>query len=325
MAAPNSKTTLIDFCLRSLGAPVIEINVDDDQVDDRIDEALQFYQHYHADGIEKMFLKHKITNSELIFQAVTTGTFVEGETITGGTSGAKAIVKKVPTTSTLRYNVLVDSNTPFQASETVTGGTSGATGVISSSGGIVKGDMENGYIPINSLITQVVRVLPIRDSVSTSDMFDIRYQIHLNDLYSMGFMGSLAEYVMSMQYLDMLDAVVDSDDKPINFDRHKNQLNIFMNWNDELQVDDYVVVECYRIIDPNTYTDVYNDYFLKKYATALIKRQWGTNLLKFEGMQMPGGVTFNGRQLFDDANEEITRLEEEARLNWEQPVDFYTG
>ena len=325
MAAPNSKTTLIDFCLRSLGAPVIEINVDDDQVDDRIDEALQFYQHYHADGIEKMFLKHKVTNSELIFQAVTTGTFVEGETITGGTSGAKAIVKKVPTTSTLRYNVLVDSNTPFQASETVTGGTSGATGVISSSGGIVKGDMENGYIPINSLITQVVRVLPIRDSVSTSDMFDIRYQIHLNDLYSMGFMGSLAEYVMSMQYLDMLDAVVDSDDKPINFDRHKNQLNIFMNWNDELQVDDYVVVECYRIIDPNTYTDVYNDYFLKKYATALIKRQWGTNLLKFEGMQMPGGVTFNGRQLFDDANEEITRLEEEARLNWEQPVDFYTG
>ena len=325
MAAPNSKTTLIDFCLRSLGAPVIEINVDDDQVDDRIDEALQFYQHYHADGIEKMFLKHKITNSELIFQAVTTGTFVEGETVTGGTSGAKAIVKKVPTTSTLRYNVLVDSNTPFQASETVTGGTSGATGVISSSGGIVKGDMENGYIPINSLITQVVRVLPIRDSVSTSDMFDIRYQIHLNDLYSMGFMGSLAEYVMSMQYLDMLDAVVDSDDKPINFDRHKNRLDIFMNWNDELQVDDYVVVECYRIIDPNTYTDVYNDYFLKKYATALIKRQWGTNLLKFEGMQMPGGVTFNGRQLFDDANEEITRLEEEARLNWEQPVDFYTG
>ena len=308
MAAPNSKTTLIDFCLRSLGAPVIEINVDDDQVDDRIDEALQFYQHYHADGIEKMFLKHKVTNSELIFQAVTTGTFVEGETITGGTSGAKAIVKKVPTTSTLRYNVLVDSNTPFQASETVTGESSGATGVISSSGGIVKGDMENGYIPINSLITQVVRVLPIRDSVSTSDMFDIRYQIHLNDLYSMGFMGSLAEYVMSMQYLDMLDAVVDSDDKPINFDRHKNQLDIFMNWNDELEVDDYIVVECYRIIAPNTYTDVYNDYFLKKYATALIKRQWGTNLLKFEGMQMPGGVTFNGRQLFDDANEEITRL-----------------
>ena len=287
MAAPNSKATLVDHCLRSLGAPVIEINVDDDQIDDRIDEALQFYQNYHMDGVERVFLKHKVTNSELIFQAVTTGTFV--------------------------------------AQETITGGTSGATGVISSSGGIVKGDIENRFIPINNLVQNVVRVIPIRDSVSTSDMFDIRYQIHLNDLYSLGFMGSLAEYVMSMQYLDMLDNVVDSDEKQINFDMHKNQLDVFMNWSDEVEVDDYLVVECYRILDPDTYTDVYNDYFLKKYATALIKRQWGQNLLKFEGMVMPGGVTFNGRQLYDDANEEITRLEEEARLNWEQPVDFYTG
>ena len=325
MAAPNSKQTLIDHCLRSLGAPVIEINVDDDQVDDRIDEALQFYQNYHMDGVERVFLKHKVTNSELVFQAVTTGTFVEKEIITGGTSGATATIKSVPSNSTLRYNLLGDSNVPFQAGETVTGGTSGATGVISSSGGIVKGDIENRFIPVPSLVQNVVRVIPIRDSVSTSDMFDIRYQIHLNDLYSLGFMGSLAEYVMSMQYLDMLDNVVDSDEKQINFDMHKNQLDVFMNWSDEVEVDDYLVVECYRIIDPDTYTDVYNDYFLKRYATALIKRQWGTNLLKFEGMQMPGGVTFNGRQLFDDANEEITRLEEEARLNWEQPVDFYTG
>ena len=325
MAAPNSKATLVDHCLRSLGAPVIEINVDDDQIDDRIDEALQFYQNYHMDGVERVFLKHKVTNSELIFQAVTTGTFVEKETITGGTSGATAIIKSVPSNSTLRYNLLGDSNVPFVGGETVTGGTSGATGVISSSGGIVKGDIENRFIPVPSLVQNVVQVIPIRDSVSTSDMFDIRYQIHLNDLYSLGFMGSLAEYVMSMQYLDMLDNVIDSDEKQINFDMHKNQLDIFMSWSEEVEVDDFLVVECYRILDPDTYTDVYNDYFLKKYATALIKRQWGQNLLKFEGMQMPGGVTFNGRQLYDDANEEITRLEEEARLNWEQPVDFYTG
>ena len=325
MAAPNSKATLVDHCLRSLGAPVIEINVDDDQIDDRIDEALQFYQNYHMDGVERVFLKHKVTNSELIFQAVTTGTFVEKETITGGTSGATAIIKSVPSNSTLRYNLLGDSNVPFQAGETVTGGTSGATGVISSSGGIVKGDIENRFIPVPSLVQNVVQVIPIRDSVSTSDMFDIRYQIHLNDLYSLGFMGSLAEYVMSMQYLDMLDNVIDSDEKQVNFDMHKNQLDVFMNWSDEVEVGDFLVVECYRIIDPDTYTDVYNDYFLKRYATALIKRQWGQNLLKFEGMVMPGGVTFNGRQLYDDANEEITRLEEEARLNWEQPVDFYTG
>lgn len=325
MAAPNSKATLVDHCLRSLGAPVIEINVDDDQIDDRIDEALQFYQNYHMDGVERVFLKHKVTNSELIFQAVTTGTFVEKETITGGTSGATAIIKSVPSNSTLRYNLLGDSNVPFQAGETVTGGTSGATGVISSSGGIVKGDIENRFIPINNLVQNVVRVIPIRDSVSTSDMFDIRYQIHLNDLYSLGFMGSLAEYVMSMQYLDMLDNVIDSDEKQIGFERHKNRLNIFMDWGEEISIGDFIVVECYRIIDPDTFTDVYNDYYLKKYATALIKKQWGQNLIKFEGMQMPGGVTFNGRQIYDDAIADIEKLEEEMRLNWEDPVDFYTG
>ena len=325
MAKPNSRATFLNYCLRALGAPVIEINVDDDQADDRIDEALQFYQAYHMDAIEKIYLKHKVTNSQLIFQAVTTGTFVEGETITGGTSGAKAVVKSVPTNSTLRYNVLIDSNVPFQASETVTGGTSGATGVISSSGGIVIGDMENGYLPINDLITDVVQVLPIRDSVTSTDMFDIRYQIHLNDIYSLGFMGSLTEYVMSQQFLSLLDRVIDSDEKHINFERHMNRLTVHMDWDEEVDVDDFLVVECYRIIDPDTFTDVYNDYYLKKYATALIKKQWGQNLLKFEGMQMPGGVQFNGRQLYDDAVAELEQLTEEARLNWEQPIDFMTG
>jgi hypothetical protein len=156
-------------------------------------------------------------------------------------------------------------------------------------------------------------------------MFDIRYQIHLNDIHSVGFMGNLTDYVMSQQFLSLLDVVLDSDEKHINFDRHKNRIDIFMDWSEEVVVGDYLVVECYRIIDPDTYTAVYNDYFLKRYATALIKRQWVTILIKFEGMVMPGGVTFNGRQIFDDANEEITKLEEEARLNWEQPVDFMTG
>ena len=321
MAKPNSRQTFSDYCLRSLGAPVIEINVDEDQIDDRIDEALQFYQFYHADSIEKLYLKHKVTNSTLTLTASVAGNFQVGETITGGTSGAKAVIKTAAATK-ITYNQLDDTNVAFAANETITGDTTSATATISS---ISKGDIENGYIALNDAITDVVRVMPIRDSVSSTDMFDIRYQIHLNDIHSVGFMGNLTEYVMSRQFLSLLDVVVDSDDKQINFDRHKNRLDIFMDWDEEEDVDDYLVVECYRIIDPDTFTDVYNDYFLKRYATALIKRQWGTNLLKFEGMVMPGGVTFNGRQLFDDANEEITRLEEEARLNWEQPIDFMTG
>ena len=249
------------------------------------------------------------------------GNFQVGETITGGTSGAKAVIKTAAATK-ITYNALDDSNVVFAANETITGDTTSATATIQS---IAKGDIENGFITLTDAITDVVRVMPIRDSVSSSDMFDIRYQIHLNDLHSVGFMGNLTEYVMSQQFLSLLDLVIDSDEKHISFDRHKNQLRVDMDWNEEVDEDAFLVVECYRIIDPDTFTDVYNDYFLKRYATALIKRQWGSNLLKFEGMVMPGGVTFNGRQLFDDANEEITRLEEEARLNWEQPIDFMTG
>lgn len=321
MAKPNTKQTLIDYCLRSLGAPVIEINIDEDQIDDRIDEALQFYQHYHSDAIEKTFLKHKITNSDLTLTASVASSFQVGESVTGSTSGAKATIKSA-SGSSIKYNYLNNSNVAFQANETITGSRSSATAVISS---ITKGDIENRYIPINDLITEVVQVVPIRDNVQSNDMFDIRYQIHLNDVYNMGFMGSLAEYVMSMQYLSMLDLLLDSDEKMVNFDRHKDRLDIFMDWNEEVDANDYILIECYRIIDPDTYTDVYNDYFLKKYATALIKKQWGQNLLKFEGMTMPGGLTFNGRQLFDDAMADLERLEEEARLNWEKPVDFFTG
>jgi len=249
MAKPNSRTTFIDYCLRQLGAPVIEINVDDDQVDDRVDEALQFYQHYHADAIEKVYLKHEITSS----------------------------------------------------------------------------DITNGYIPLTDAVTDVVRILPIRDTNSSSNMFDIQYQIMLNDMYSLGFMGQILDYQMKMQHLALLDMILDSDDKHISFDRHKNQLRVDMDWSAEVVAGQYIVVECYRILDPDTYTDVYNDYYLKRYATALIKKQWGQNLLKFEGMTMPGGVQFNGRQLYEDALQDIERLEEEVRLNWEQPVDFYTG
>jgi len=249
MAVPNSRDTLIDYCLRALGAPVIEINVDDDQVSDRVDEALQFYQHYHADAIEKVFLKHQVTQT----------------------------------------------------------------------------DINNKYLTLNGLVTEVIRVLPIRDTISSNNLFDIKYQMHLNDMFSLGYMGSLLEYSMAQQYLSTLDLIIDSDSKFAQFDKHRNRLEIHMKWDEEVAVGDFLVVEAYRIIDPETFTEVYNDYYLKKYLTALLKRQWGANLLKFEGMQMPGGVTFNGRQLFDDANEELQRLEEEVRLNWEEPVDFYTG
>jgi hypothetical protein len=320
MAKPNSRATLVSYCKRALGHPVIEINVDDDQVDDRIDEALQFYQEYHHDAIEKVYLKHKVTGSSLTLTAAVAENFTEGETITGATSGAQAAI--ITTSgSTITYSALADSNVPFQA-EQIEGETSTTTAVISA---ITKGNIENGYISIPDLVTNVVRVFPLNDTNASVNMFDLKYQMHLNDMFSLGYMGSLLEYEMTQQWLSMLDMVIDSSNKHIEFARHRNTLRIDMDWSVEVGIDDYLVIECYRILDPATYTDIYNDYFLKKYATALIKQQWGANLIKFEGMEMPGGVVFNGRQLFDDSATDLERLTEEARLNWEMPVDFMTG
>ena len=322
MAKPNSIETVKDYCLRALVAPVIEINVDDDPLEDRVDEALQFYQHYHTDAIEKVFLKHKITGSKLNLSAAVGGNFQEGETITGNTSGATAVVHKDTAANYIVYTVLThDDEIPFQ-SEVITGTNSGATATISS---IVKGDMENEYIPIPDAVTDVIRLFPINDAFTSNNLFDIKYQMHLNDMFSLGYMGSLLEYSMAQQYLSTLDLVIDSENKFTSFDRHRNQLRVDMKWGEEVVIDNYLVVEAYRIIDPETFTDIYNDHYLKKYLTAIIKKQLGSNLLKLEGLQMPGGVQFNGRQLFDDALAEIERLEEEVRVNWEQPIDFYMG
>ncbi len=321
MAKPNSRATLIDYCLRNLGAPVIEINVDDDQLDDRIDEALQFYQHYHADAIEKVFLKQQIDYTKLTLTAhLEAQALTVGETITGN-NGAKAKIRAIDSNvlTIENYNPLV---TGFVNGTIITGETSTNSATVST---ISKGPMDYRYLEIPELVTDVIRVLPIRDHSASTSLFDVKYQMHLNDMYSLGYMGSLLEYTMAKQYLSTLDVLIDSDDKFISFDRHRDQLRIDMDWHNEVEIGSYIVIEAYRIIDPATFTDVYNDYFLKKYATALIKKQWGANLLKFEGMQMPGGVTFNGRQLFDDAVQELERLEEEVRLNWEQPVDFYIG
>lgn len=324
MAKPNSRATFITYCKRALGHPVIEINVDDDQVDDRVDEAFQFYNEYHSDAVEKVFLKHLVTASYLTLTTSVAGNFNVGETITGGTSGATAVVHKDSTGTKLYYPYVThETVTAFTANETITGGDSGTTATVSS---ITLGDIEKGYLDVPDLVTNVTRIFPISDTSTTASLFDIKYQLHLNDIYSLGYLGSLVNYEISQQWLSMVDLIIDSDDHHYDFNRHRNTIRIDMNWEKEaIAGETYLILECQRILDPATYTDVYNDYYLKRYATALIKRQWGANLIKFEGMVMPGGVTFNGRQLFDDANEEILKLEEEARLNWEDPIDFMTG
>jgi len=271
MATPNTKDALKEHCLRSLGKPVIDINVDDDQVDDRIDDALQYFAQYHYDGVERMYLKHKITQAE-IDRAVT--------------------------------------NTSVTATDTV-------------DNSITASWLEgNGFIPVPDSVLSVVKVFDFTDK-NTTNMFDVRYQLRLNDLYDFS-SESIIHYEMTMQHLDFLDHILVGE-KPIRFNQHQNRLYIDMDWNQDVNVDDFIIIECYRKLDPNSYTDVYNDIYLKRYATALIKRQWGANLSKFEGVQMLGGVTLNGAKLFEEAQADIEKLEEQIQLAYELPPNYMIG
>jgi len=247
MANPTSREELKQYCLRRLGAPVVDINVDDEQLEDRIDDALKYYQDYHFDGTEHIYLKHQITAE----------------------------------------------------------------------------DKTNEYIPIPEAVIGVVRVFDIGDSVNSSNLFNIRYQIHLNDLFDFT-STTYVPYVTAMRHVEQLEEIFVGK-QPIRFNRHKDRLNIDMDWTDDVQVGEYIIIEAYRILDPNTFTDIWSDWWLRQYTTSLFKRQWGSNLKKFEGMQLPGGMTFNGQQLYQEAEEEIQRLEQEMINSFSLPVSDMTG
>ena len=251
MATPSTREELIEYCKRRLGDPVIEINVDDDQVEDRVDEALQYYQEFHSDATVKTYLKHRVTST----------------------------------------------------------------------------DISNEYIPISSDVIFVSRLFPLASSFSYShNFFDIKYQMMLNDIADMqNFAGDLAYYEQLQQYLSVLDMTLNGTPQT-TFSRRQGRLYIHGDFQDnDIKEDDYLIAEAYQIVDPDTHTSVYNDMWLKDYTTALIKEQWGMNLIKFEGMQLPGGVVINGRQLFDDARQEIESLRERIRLEHEMPADFFVG
>ena len=271
MAVPSTKATLKSYCLRALGFGVIDINVSDDQIDDRLDEALQYFAEYHYDGVERMYLKHQITSAD----------------ITRATSD----------TSTTATDV-VDSSVTATWKE------------------------GNGYIPVPPAVLSVVNIFPITDS-TTSNMFDLRYQLRLNDLCDFS-STSIMEYQMTLQHLDFLEHVLVGE-IPIRFSQHQQRLYLDMDWNNDIEVDEYIIIECYRKLDPTSFTDVFNDMYLKRYATALIKRQWGANLSKFNGVTMLGGVTMNGDTLYSQAQEELQRLEEQIQLAFELPVNYMIG
>lgn len=246
MAIPTTRNDFKEYCLRKLGKPVIEINVDDDQVEDRIDEALKYYWDYHFDGSEKLYYKHQIT-----------------------------------------ANNVVDK-----------------------------------YITLPENIIGAVRIFNIGDPMVTNNLFDIRYQIALNDLYTLTSV-SMVPYYMAFQHVQLLEQLLVGQ-QPIRYNRHTNKLYVDMDWN-KVNVGNYLIVEAYEVVNPTIYSDVWGDRWLAIYAAALIKRQWGSNLTKFSGMQLPGGVQFNGDKIYNDAQNEIEALEKEMIYSYSLPVTDMIG
>lgn len=320
--ALSSRQQLIDYCLRRLGFPVIEINVDDDQISDRIDDALQMYQEYHFDGVEKTFFKHQVTGSKLKLNLPIATNFTVGETITGGSSGATAKIFSLDG----QYITVEESKGDWTTSESITGAVSGYTASLSGSDHYTKGDIENGYVPISNGIIGITRVFNIGNNTQTSGgdyLFDIEYQFRLNDLYNL--LGAdMTYYSIVQSHLTTLEKLL-VNERQIRWNRKTNRLYIDTDWDRTFNPGTYLMVEGYAILDPETYTEVYDDMFLKKYATALIKRQWGENMKKFGGIQLPGGVVLNGTEIFQEALQEIQQIEQEMSLKYELPPTFMVG
>lgn len=316
-SSPASREELKEYCLRKLGHPVIEINVDDDQIEDRIDEAFQYYREFHYDAVELVYLSEKIEASLIQITGINAASFRNGEIITGSSSSATATVHS--NISANRMYVKGVSGT-FTAGETITGSTTGTTATLSS---VTLGNIDNKYVTLSDAVISVERVLPFSSRTRGIDLFDVRYQILLNDLYSLQ-STDLIYYNQVQTQLQLINDLLVGV-KPVRFNRHQNRVYIDMDWSDDIDIGDYIIVQAWRFLDPATFTDVYNDGFLKRYATALIKQQWGTNLKKFEGVQLPGGVTMNGQKIFDEATQELADLREEIQKVYQLPVDFFVG
>ena len=275
MAKPASRTDLINYCKRQLGAPVLEINVADEQIDDLVDDALQLFHERDYDGSIQTFLKYKITQAD-----------IDRGRARGGSSTAGIV-------------------------------TTTATATIDGSSVSFNFEENSNYLQVPPEVIGISKIFRFDGSNTvTNNMFSVKYQLFLNDIYYWG-STEILTYAMTKRYLEDLDFALNTE-KQIRFNMRQDRLYLDIDWG-SVNVDDYLIIDCYRLIDPNDFTRVYNDSFLKRYLTALIKRQWGQNLIKFQGVKLPGGIELNGRQIYDDAERELDKIKEQMSNTYELP------
>ena len=275
MAQPASRTDLINYCKRQLGAPVLEINVADEQIEDLVDDAIQYFQERHFDGVGQVFLKYQITQDDID---------------RGRAPGNNSVVGLVTTTAT---TTIAGTATTFSYRE------------------------NSNFLQIPPAVIGITKIYHFDGTnTTTNNMFSIKYQLFLNDIYYWG-STEILTYAMVKTYLEDIDFLLTTQ-KQIRFNQRQDRLYLDIDWG-SVKVDDYIIIDCYRTLDPNDYSRVWNDSFLKRYLTSLIKRQWGQNLIKFQGVKLPGGVELNGRQIYDDAQKELDAIAEKMSSTYELP------
>ena len=275
MAQPASRTDLINYCKRQLGAPVLEINVADEQTDDLVDDALQLFHERDYDGTIQTFLKYKITQAD-----------IDRGRARGGDSTAGIV-------------------------------TTSATSTIDGQSVTFNFEENSNYLQVPPQVIGITKIFRFDGANTvTNNMFSVKYQMFLNDIYYFG-STEILTYAMTKRYLEDMDFALNTE-KQIRFNMRQDRLYLDIDWG-SVNVDDYLIIDCYRLIDPNDFTRVYNDSFLKRYLTALIKRQWGQNLIKFQGVKLPGGIELNGRQIYDDAERELDKIKEQMSSTYELP------
>ncbi len=263
MAKPASRQGLKDYALRRLGAPVVEINVDDSQVEDRVDDALQIFSEYHFDGVQKAFYKYQVTEDD-------------------------------------RTNGYIDTDS------------------LVINDGAIGPELQAG-----DQITSVLRIFEFSES-GTSNIFSIPYQLALNDVYGIRDPGSLTHYTMTQQHIQLMQDYLDPE-KMIRFSRVTNRLYIDTKWTEDIDAGNFIIIECYVALDPNTYPEIYNDILLKRYLTASVKQQWGANLSKYQNVTLPGGLSYIGAEIYSQATDEMNQIEEQLQDRYELPPDMMTG
>jgi len=280
MAKPATRQQLIDYCLRRLGAPVLEINVDDDQIDDLVDDALQYFTERHFDGVERMYLKYKITQGDIDRGRAknTDGVGIVTTTATSVDTGAGSFTSLFYETS--------------------------------------------NFIQIPDSVTGIEKIFKFDTSSISGGMFSLKYQLFLNDMYNFNSV-ELLQYAMVKSYLEDIDFLLTTD-KQVRFNKRQDRLYLDIDWGAQ-SAGNFMVIDCYRALDPTSFTQVYNDSFLKRYLTALIKRQWGQNLSKFRGVKLPGGIELNGGEILQQAEQELSDIKSRMSMEYELPPYDFIG